>query len=845
MAVEEVKLKEMNVRAGDKLVEVMANKERTQKKQAESGELEKELIVKQKAANDRKSSVEDQLADVEPQLEAAKMAVSGVGKKEINELKALRNPPEVVKNVLGSAVVLLTQGHSTSTDWKDIKAEVMKPTFLTDVMGLQADTVTPKAIKLLETKYGYSQSTDPHTRRQENDQYYDKANHASQVAGPLVKWAAAMMAYATILNNIEPLRNELATLVAEATRMQKQHEEVKELLVTLEKTLQDLTDEYNLLQKNIGKTEDALATTKVMVARSVQVLDSLKDERERWSKGSTEFDKQMETMVGDSLLAGAFLGYAGYFDQTYRQGLNVAWTKHFSAAGVKYKSGLSFPEFCSTPDERLEWKKNSLPDDALCTENAIMIKRFIRYPLIIDPAGQATDYVLKQYASTKISKTSFLDKAFRRKLENSLQFGTPLLVQDAECYDSLLNPVLNKETKRVGGDIFIDLGGAQEQRMSPAFNIMLTTRNTAHQFPPDVCSRVTMVNFTVTPGSLQAQCLNQVLRSERPDVEAKRTDLLRLQGEFRLRLRQLEKDLLRTLNEASGSILEDDTVLAALEKIKKEAGEVAQKVAESDGVMVEIETVLTQYKPLAQKCSAIYFTLEQLSVVHFMYRFALQFFLEIFHHVLGSPALKAVDDPAARLVAITGNLFSTTYERVAPGLAFDHRMPFAMTLAKFHLEGTADALPARQLDLFMSGGSSSSGASDFDFLLPDITPDQAKALHGLSKDLPCFGGLQSEMLGNKAATLAWAVSNRPEEAIPEFISGAKSGGDNNSAQARALHELLLLRAIRPDRLIVRCRSFVDAVFAGAIGDARDDPEYLQQVVEKEVNANTPILLVGE
>ena len=50
------------------------------------------------------------------------------------------------------------------------------------------------------------------------------------------------------------------------------------------------------------------------------------------------------------------------------------------------------------------------------------------------------------------------------------------------------------------------------------------------EFPPDLCSRVTFVNFTVTRSSLQSQCLNQVLKAERPDVDEKRSDLLKLQG---------------------------------------------------------------------------------------------------------------------------------------------------------------------------------------------------------------------------------------------------------------------------------------------------------------------------
>ena len=44
----------------------------------------------------------------------------------------------------------------------------------------------------------------------------------------------------------------------------------------------------------------------------------------------------------------------------------------------------------------------------------------------------------------------------------------------------------------------------------------------------------------------------RVLKSERPDVDKKRSDLLKLQGEFAVRLRHLEKALLTALNEAKG-----------------------------------------------------------------------------------------------------------------------------------------------------------------------------------------------------------------------------------------------------------------------------------------------------
>ena len=114
-------------------------------------------------------------------------------------------------------------------------------------------------------------------------------------------------------------------------------------------------------------------------------------------------------------------------------------------------------------------------------------------------------------------------------------------------------------------------------------------------FAPDLCSRVTFVNFTVTRSSLQSQCLHRVLQSERPDIDEKRTDLLKVQGEFRLRLRQLEQSLLQALNESKGRILDDDNVLSTLEKLKTEAAEVRVKVEETDQVMAQIEKVSQEY----------------------------------------------------------------------------------------------------------------------------------------------------------------------------------------------------------------------------------------------------------
>lgn len=127
------------------------------------------------------------------------------------------------------------------------------------------------------------------------------------------------------------------------------------------------------------------------------------------------------------ILSNGFFRSSGYFDQNMRGHLFSAWTGHLQQANIQYKTdiarievssfwngkfmislsdlhGCSF-QYLSNADERLRWQANNLPSDDLCVENAIMLKRFNRYPLIIDPSGQATDYLMNEFKDKKITKT--------------------------------------------------------------------------------------------------------------------------------------------------------------------------------------------------------------------------------------------------------------------------------------------------------------------------------------------------------------------------------------------------------------------------------------------------------
>ncbi len=87
------------------------------------------------------------------------------------------------------------------------------------------------------------------------------------------------------------------------------------------------------------------------------------------------------------MLSSAFLAYIGFFDFFYRQILIKEWKKILYSQSVLLRDDLNLITYLSEPNEVLTWQANGLPGDNLCKENAIILKRFNKYPLIIDPSS--------------------------------------------------------------------------------------------------------------------------------------------------------------------------------------------------------------------------------------------------------------------------------------------------------------------------------------------------------------------------------------------------------------------------------------------------------------------------
>ena len=136
------------------------------------------------------------------------------------------------------------------------------------------------------------------------------------------------------------------------------------------------------------------------------------------------------------------------------------------------------------------------------------------------------------------------------------------------------------------------------------------------------------------------------------------------------------------LTRMESSILENDEVIATLERLKQQAKTIEEEVRQSDVVMEEVLQVSAVYRGLAEACSRIYFALEQVSQVHFLYQLSLRFFLEAFRGLLLRNAnLEGVEDREERLTILTRDLFSTIFRRVGRGLLHEDQLMFALRQA--------------------------------------------------------------------------------------------------------------------------------------------------------------------
>jgi|TARA_B100000482_G_scaffold181938_1_gene155520 dynein heavy chain len=120
----------------------------------------------------------------------------------------------------------------------------------------------------------------------------------------------------------------------------------------------------------------------------------------------------------------------------------------------------------------------------------------------------------------------------------------------------------------------------------------------------------------VTPLGLEDQLLSLVIRKERPDLAARKAAVIHQGNEFKVRIKQLEDDILVKLSTAEGDITEDRALIEGLESAKQQSLDASARLEEGKQITTSINETAERYRGVAKRGATIFFLMNSLHRIH-------------------------------------------------------------------------------------------------------------------------------------------------------------------------------------------------------------------------------------
>jgi dynein heavy chain, axonemal len=182
------------------------------------------------------------------------------------------------------------------------------------------------------------------------------------------------------------------------------------------------------------------------------LIQGLAGERARWTEDAANFIDQKMKLVGDCALGCAFVSYGGPFNQQFGQYLvQDKFTGDLERRGVPVSTKLDIVSFLVDIGTVGDWNIQGLPTDPLSTQNGILVTESTRFPLLVDPQGQALNWIKSKEAKNLPSWAgqtliNISDPKLKGKLKFCMGNGRTLVIIGVENdIDPMLDPELEKQ----------------------------------------------------------------------------------------------------------------------------------------------------------------------------------------------------------------------------------------------------------------------------------------------------------------------------------------------------------------------------------------------------------------
>ncbi|XP_023368810.1 dynein heavy chain 1, axonemal [Otolemur garnettii] len=788
--------------------------------QAEEIKANEKARKAQAIADDAQKDLDEAL----PALDAALASLRNLNKNDVTEVRAMQRPPPGVKLVIEAVCIMKgikpkkvpgeKPGSKVDDYWEPGKGLLQDPgRFLEGLFKFDKDNIGEAVIKAIQ----------PYI---DNEEFQPAAiAKVSKACTSICQWVRAMHKYHFVAKAVEPKRQALREAQDDLEVTQRILEEAKQSLREVEDGIATMQAKY---RECIAKKEDLemkCEQCEQRVGRADKLINGLADEKLRWQETVENLEHMLNNISGDVLVAAGFVAYLGPFTGQYRIVLYDNWVKQLTIHNVPHTSEPSLIGTLGNPVKIRSWQIAGLPNDTLSVENGVIHQFSQRWTHFIDPQSQANKWIKNMEKDNGLDVFKLSDRDFLRSMENAIRFGKPCLLENVgEELDPALEPVLLKQTYKQQGNTVLKLGDTVIPYHED-FKMYITTKLPNPHYTPEIATKLTLINFTLSPSGLEDQLLGQVVAEERPDLEEAKNQLIISNAKMRQELKDIEDQILYRLSSSEGNPVDDMELIKVLEASKMKAAEIQTKVRIAEQTEKDIDLTRMEYIPVAVRTQILFFCVSDLANVDPMYQYSLEWFLNIF--LSGIANSERADNLKKRISNINRYLTYSLYSNVCRSLFEKHKLMFAFLLCVRIMmnEGKINQSEWRYL---LSGGSIQIVTEN---PAPDWLSDRAwRDILALS-NLPAFSFFPSDFVKHLSEFRIIFDSLEPHrESLPGIW-------DQKLDQ---FQKLLVLRCLRGDKVTNAMQDFVATNL---------EPRFIEpqtanlSVVFKDSNSITPLIFV--
>ena len=657
---ESLKLKQVTVDAAKAEADVVAAtvgaaKEKVEKETAIANDIAAKAGKIQVAVEEQKQSAQKDLDNALPLVEKAQSALKDISEKDFQQAKSFASPPKGVPEVFGTCVYLMAG--LVSNDM--VEVDKNKKPKVVEWKSCQKMMKDPKDFKnkLMDCKTWIDEGKMPAQNinpirplLQEPWFTVEEIKGKSQAAAGICGFVLNIVLYFDVVTTVEPKRKALREATEQLEAANAQVAEAKSTVARLQEELDKLQAEYDeaTAKKNAVEAEANMLQNKLSLAK--RLINALGSEDARWANSIVELEKALSVVVGDVLLSSAFVSYAGPFTKKFREMIiKGTFLKYIKDAKIPMSSNPDPMILLVDDATKAAWNNQGLPSDQVSIENGTILTNSERYTLMIDPQLQGITWIKEKEKKNNLQITRLGNKDIINKLELAIESGWSVLIENmGEQVDATLNPVIARNFFKKGKNKILKLGG-KDLTLNEKFRLFMHTKLANPHYPPEVQAEATLINFTVTEDGLGDQLLTLVVGKERPDLAKMKVELIQQQNEFKIKLKELEDDLLSRLANAKGDILADVSLIENLEIAKKISVEVQEKVIIAKATEININEASEKYRTVADRGALIFFLMNELPKIHTFYMYSLESFVVVVNSAIDS--LSAKSKPKLKPVA--------------------------------------------------------------------------------------------------------------------------------------------------------------------------------------------------